>query len=406
MALITVRQGSAGWKLYLAIAWGLVLLGLLYIVFAHSMSFPIFSLDKAFRISQLNDVAAYAVAILGLNLVIGYSGQVSLGQSAFVGLGAYTTIILVADYHWSYFATIPVSAALCFVVGLIVGIPALRIRGLYLAIVTLAVAYVFPTLVLKFESLTGGPNGKKPERGEAQLIPPSWMPFADDGRIAGPLWVFCILVVMTTVLFLLARNFIKSRPGRGLIAVRDNQTSASVSGVNLALYKTMAFGVSAAYGGIAGSMLMMNRPFASDVQFGLQLAIFLVVGLVAGGAGTVSGAIPGAIIYVFVPYFVAQWTLDQSGMPPGLKQITQPLFDWLENRQGGDAISGVFFGLGLLALIFLLPGGVISGFRKLRARVIQVVPNPSWLRDVEAETGEVVEIVEPTEAPEANVLST
>ena len=406
MALITVRQGSNGWKLYLAIAWGLVLLGLLYIVFAHSLPVSIFSLDKAFRISQINDVAAYAVAILGLNLVIGYSGQVSLGQSAFVGLGAYTTIILVADYHWSYFATIPVSAALCFVVGLIIGIPALRIRGLYLAIVTLAVAYVFPTLVLKFESLTGGPNGKKPARGEAQLLPPSWMPFADDGRIAGPLWVFCLLAVMTTALFLLARNYIKSRPGRALIAVRDNQTSASVSGVNLARYKTMAFGVSAAYGGIAGSMLMMNRPFASDVQFGLQLAIFLVVGLVAGGAGTVSGAIPGALVYVFIPYFVAQWTLDQSGMPPGLKQITQPLFDWLENRQGGDAISGVFFGLGLLLLVFLLPGGVISGLRKLRARVIQVVPNPSWLRTVEAETGETVEIVEPSEMPEANVLST
>ena len=151
---------------------------------------------RAFRISQINDVVAYAVAILGLNLVIGYSGQLSLGQSAFVGLGAYTTIILVADHHWSYFATIPVSAALCFVVGLIVGLPALRISGLYLAIVTLAVAYVFPTLVLKYEWLTGGPNGKKPDRGHGELVPPSWMPFADDGRIAEPLWIYCILVVM------------------------------------------------------------------------------------------------------------------------------------------------------------------------------------------------------------------
>jgi branched-chain amino acid transport system permease protein len=406
MALVTVRQGSTGWKVYIAVAWGLVVLGLLYVVFAHSLPVSVFSLDKAFRISQINDVAAYAVAILGLNLVIGYSGQLSLGQSAFVGLGAYTTIILVADYNWSYFATIPVSAGLCFVVGLLVGLPALRIRGLYLAIVTLAVAYVFPTLVLKFESLTGGPNGKKPARGEGVLNPPSWMPFADDGRIAGPLWVFCLLVVMSAVLFLVSRNYIKSRPGRALIAVRDNQTSASVSGVNLPLYKSMAFGVSAAFGGLAGTMLMMNRPFASDVQFGLNLAIFLVVGLVAGGAGTISGAIPGALIYVFVPYFVAQWTLDQSGMPPGLRQITQPLFDWLEKRPGGDAVSGVFFGLGLLALVFLLPGGFVSGMRKLRARFIQVIPNPPWLEQVAADTGEVVEIAEPTEVPEANVLST
>jgi branched-chain amino acid transport system permease protein len=405
MALVTLRQGSPGHRAYVIGAWAFVALGLIFIVFAHSMPVVPFSLDKAFRISQINDVAAYAVAILGLNLVIGYSGQLSLGQSAFVGIGAYTTMILVADYHWSYFATIPLSAVLGFVIGIIVGLPALRIRGLYLAIVTLAVAYVFPTFVLKWDSLTGGPNGKKPDRGEAKLIPPSWMPFADDGRIASPLWIYCILVVMATVLFLISRNFIRSRPGRALIAVRDNQTSASVSGVNLPLYKAMAFGVSSAFGALAGTMLMMNRPFASDVQFGIQLAIFLVVGLVAGGAGTLSGAIPGAFIYVFVNYFVSQWTLDQSGMPPGIKQITQPLFDWLENRPGGDAISGAFFGIGLLLLVFLLPGGCISGFRRLRARVVRVIPNPPWLADVARDTGHAVEIEEPTEEPAANVLT-
>lgn len=405
MALVTLRQGSPGHRAYVIGAWILVALGLLYVVFAHSLPVTLFSLDKGFRISQLNDVVAYAVAILGLNLVIGYSGQLSLGQSAFVGLGAYTTLVLVADHNWSYFTTLPVSAAVCFVVGLVVGLPALRIRGLYLAIVTLAVAYVFPSLVLKFESITGGPNGKKPDRGTAEMVPPSWMPFADEGRIAEPLWIFCCLVVIATALFLLARNFVRSRPGRALIAVRDNQTSASVSGVNLALYKAMAFGVSAAYGGLAGSMLMINRPFASDVQFGLTLAIFLVVGLVAGGAGTISGAVPGALIYVFIPYFVAGWTLDQTGMPPGLKQVTKPLFDWLEDRQGGDAISGVFFGLGLLALVFLLPGGFVSGMRKLRARFVHVIPNPDWLTDVERDTGQPVELADVTDAPQPNVLT-
>ena len=167
----------------------------------------------------------------------------------------------------------------------------------------------------------------------------------------------------------------------------------------------MAFGVSAAYGGLAGTMLMMNRPFASDIQFGLTLAIFLVVGLVAGGAGTISGAIPGAFIYVFVPYFVSQWTIDQSGMPPGLKQATRPLFDWLENRPGGDAISGVFFGLGLLLLVFLLPGGFVAGMRRLRARFVQVIANPTWLADVERETGQQIELEEAVEVPEANLLS-
>jgi len=380
MALVTLKQGSAKHRAYVIGAWVVVAAVLVYVPLAYKTGFAPGSIDKGFRISQLNDVIAYAVAILGLNLVVGFSGQLSLGHSAFVGLGAYTTIILVSDHNWSYFATIPVAAGLCFVVGLIVGIPALRIRGLYLAIVTLSVAYVFPTLVLKYETLTGGPNGKKPGRGLAKLVPPDWMPFSDAGRLAQPLWVYCILLTIAVLLFLAARNFLKSRPGRALVAVRDNQTSAAVNGINLPMYKAMAFGVSAAYGGVAGSMLMMNRPFASDVQFGLSLAIFLIVGLVVGGAGTVSGAIPGAMIYVFVPYFMSEWTNDQKGMPPGLKQVSEPLFNWLEKRQGGGAIAGVFFGLGLMLFVFLLPGGFIDGMRRLRARCVQVIPNPSWLR--------------------------
>lgn len=380
MALITLEQGTPAHRAYVIGAWTIAAASLVYVVFAYRWGFAPGSIDKAFRITQLNDVICYAVAILGLNLVIGFSGQLSLGHSAFVGLGAYTTIILVADHHWSYFATIPVSAGLCFIVGMVVGLPALRIRGLYLAVVTLSVAYVFPTLVVKYDSLTGGPNGKKPARDAGRMVPPSWMPFSNSGRLASPLWVYSVLLVMATALFLLVRNFMKSRPGRALLAVRDNQTSAAVSGVNLALYKALTFGASAAIGGIAGSMLMINRPFASDVQFGLTLAIFLVVGLVVGGAGTISGAVPGALIYVFVPYFMSAWTTDQSGMPPGVKQVTRPLFDWLKNREGGGSIAGVFFGIGLLIFVFLLPGGFIDGMRKLRGKVIRVTPNPSWLR--------------------------
>ncbi len=382
MALVTLKQGTPAHRAYVVGAWALAAIVLIYVIFAYRWGFAPGSIDKAFRLTQINDVICYAVAILGLNLVIGFSGQLSLGHSAFVGLGAYTTIILVADHHWSYLATVPVSAALCFVIGLVVGLPALRIRGLYLAVVTLSVAYVFPTLVVKYDSLTGGPNGKKPARDTGKMNPPSWMPFSNAGRLASPLWVYCILVVIATALFLLVRNFMKSRPGRALLAVRDNQTSAAVSGINLPLYKALTFGASAAIGGIAGSMLMINRPFASDVQFGLPLAIFLVVGLVAGGAGTISGAIPGALIYVFVPYFMSAWTTDQRGMPPGIKQVTKPLFDWLQGRQGAGSIAGVFFGVGLLIFVFVLPGGFIDGIRRLRSKVVQVIPNPSWLREL------------------------
>lgn len=377
---IRLRQGSAAHRVYVLVPWVLATVAIVYVPFAGKLGWAPWSIDEATRISQLNQVAAYAVAILGLNLVIGYSGQLSLAQSAFVGLGAYTTVILVADHHWSYYAALPMAALVSVLAGLAIGIPATRIRGLYLAVVTLVVAFVFPTLVRRYDWLTGGPNGKSPPRTEARLEPPSWMPFADQQRTAGPLWVYCLCVVMAAVLFLLARNFVRSGPGRALEAVRDHETSAAASGVNVALYKAMAFGVSALYGGIAGAMLMMNRPFASDVQFVMKVGIFLVVGLVIGGAGTISGSVVGAWAYLFMPYLVTQWTYDQIGMPPGLRQVTAPLFHWL--RPAGGAAIDIFFGLALLVLMFVLPGGFVSAFRKLRARVVTVVPDPPWLADV------------------------
>ena len=150
-------------------------------------------------------------------------------------------------------------------------------------------------------------------------------------------------------------------------------------------------------------MLMINRPFASDIQFGLKLAIFLVVGLVAGGAGTISGAIPERSS-TSSSLVRGQWTLDQSGMPPGLKQATQAVFDWLENRQGGDAISGVFFGLGLLALVFP-PARRVHRRHAQTARPVRAGhPEPAVARRRRAEAGQQIELEEAAEAPEANLV--
>jgi branched-chain amino acid transport system permease protein len=382
---ITLREGSTAHRLYVVVPWVVAVGAIAYVPFASQVGFAPGSIDQPFRIGQLNEVIAYAVAILGLNLVVGFSGQLSLGQSAFVGLGAYTTVILVADHGWSLLATLPVSALVSLVVGLAIGVPASRIRGPYLAVATLAMAYVFPQLVLKYESLTGGVNGKGPARGTVDMVPPSWVPFADTGRLAEPLWVYSLLVVVAAVLFLLARNFVHSRPGRALLAVRDNPASASASGIDPTLYKAIAFAASAVYGGLAGWMLMLNRPFASDAQFGTKVAIFLVVGVVVGGTGCLSGAVPGAFVYLFVPYFVAEWTDDQSGMPPGLRQVVRPVFRWLE--PAGTTIAGFLFGATLLLLMFLLPGGFIDGVRRARRRIVRVERHPGWLADVPPPAG-------------------
>ena len=376
---IEIHEGSRAHRLYVFVPWILAIAVIVYIPFATKIGFTPGSIDKPLRIGQLNQVIAYAVAILGLDLVIGFSGQLSLGQSAFIGVGAYTSVVLVADHHWNVLATLPVSAGVCFVAGLLVGIPAIRVKGVYLAIVTLVIAFIFPSLVLRFDWLTGGTNGKGPPRTTAHVTAPSWLPYADTGRLAGPLWVYTISICLAAVLFVLARNLVKSRPGRALVAVRDNEAAAVSMGVNVGAYKVLAFGISAMYGGLAGSMLMVIRPFASEVQYGWRLGIFLVVGLVIGGTGTISGAVIGAWVYLFLPYYMSAWTYDQSGMPPVLKQISAPLFDLL--RPGGGAADGIIFGLVVILLMFVLPGGLVNGWRRLRARVVRVVPDPAWLRE-------------------------
>ena len=169
-------------------------------------------------------------------------------------------------------------------------------------------------------------------------------------------------------MFLLARNLLRSRVGRAVIATRDNQTSAAVNGVNLAVYKTLIFGVSAAFAGVAGSLLMIQQPQATDTKFGVSLAIFLVVALVLGGVGTIGGAIPGALLFVFVPYYTSQWSDN---------------FSFLEGRPGAGEVAGVLYGVLLLAFVFILPGGVMDGIRRLRMRIVRIVPNPSWLSKVQ-----------------------
>jgi branched-chain amino acid transport system permease protein len=348
MSLFTLSERSVPHRVYQVIGWAIAVAVIIYLPY-HSGQAP--------RINQYSQVAAMAVAILGLNLVIGYSGVIALGHSVFVGIGAYTTVILVAEHDWNYFATLPAAFVICFVVGALFGLPALRIRGFYLAIVTLGLATVFPAFVIRYAA--GGANG---EEAHDLLVPPSWTPWDAHNRAGPPTYRYFVIVTIAALFFLVARNLVKSRVGRALIAQRDNQTSAATSGVNLPLYRTLIFGVSTGFAGIAGALLMIQRPLATHTQFGLDLAIYLFVGLVVGGVGTISGAVPGAILFVFVPYYA-------------LKLSTS--FSFLEGRL--IAPAGFLYGVLLLLVVFVLPGGAIDGIRRVRSRIVSVRPNPSWL---------------------------
>jgi branched-chain amino acid transport system permease protein len=318
---------------------------------------------SASQVDSYSRIAAYAVAILGLTLVTGYCGQISIGHSAFVGIGAYTTVILVSDHGWSYLATIPVAAGFCLLAGVLVGIPALRISGLYLAAVTLAVAAVFPTLIDQFPDLTGGPNGLSAVN---QMEAPSWFPFRD--AVAGPsIFHYYVIVVVAALMFGFAWNLARGRFGRALIAIRDSPYSAAAAGVRVSWYKVAAFAVSAAFAGVAGSLLMIQLPVVSDTQFELLFAILLVIGLIVGGRATIPGAVAGAIVV----------ELLHSTIPDLIDS-----FHVTNNGADGGQLVGIVSGVGLIAFAFLLPDGVIDSLNKLFRRNVRVEhpPPDGWER--------------------------
>ena len=376
----TIHEGTTAHKVYRWVPWALFALLALAVPFAAAHT-PAFSLGQStftFSLGNLNHAVAYMVGVLGLGLLVGYNGQISLGNSFFMGIGGYLTATLVADDGWSYFATLLVVLPVCFVVGMLVGLPALRIKGLYLALTTLGLAAVFPSIV-RMEQLrdrTGGANGKRISEG---LEAPSWVPLEDlsealaaipvigewafhDGRLGGRaldgVWIYFLLALMAAAAFWVARNLIYSRPGRSIIAIRDNETGAAINGVNVPMTKTLTFGVSAALGGLSGTMYAMAIQFVAPDVFGINLAIFLIVGLVVGGVGTLSGAVIGGLVIVFVPVWMSQIE-SVPGVPD--RFLRGP--------------TGVFFlGLLLIVLTFFLPGGVVYGVRKIRARMVRVVP--------------------------------
>jgi len=293
-----------------------------------------------FRTGLFTKAVIYGLAVLGLNVVIGFSGQISLGHSAFMGLGAYTSAVLVVDHGWPFMATIPVAAVVGFVVGFLFGIPALRIRGLYLALVTLALAISFPVLVKKFESITGGGNGKTME---LRWDPPSWVPFAESEND----WKFLTSVAVAAVMYVLVSNMMRSRVGRGLIAMRDNEVGAAVSGVHPATYKVMAFAISAAVGAVAGSLFSLDATI-TDTTFGFARSIELITGLLIGGIGTLAGAAIGGFAVEFIPYYSS---------------------DFLP-----DVRANILYGAILIALMFVMPGGILWGVRYVRDKFVRFVP--------------------------------
>ena len=289
---------------------------------------------SGFLVFQFTLVLVYAIALLGLNMLTGFNGQISLGHGAFYALGAYTTAIMIDRWHVPYGWTIPAAGAVCLVVGFLFGIPALRLEGLYLALATFALALAVPQILKYFDEWTGGSQGivlSKPK-------PPWGLPVSSDQ------WLYFLTLSVTVVLFVLGWNLLRGRTGRAIMAIRDNPIAAEAMGVNNALYKSLTFGVSACYTGIAGALSALAIAFVAPDTFNIFLSITFLVGIVVGGLGSISGAIFGALFTQFVPNYAQ----DISKAAP-----------W--------AIYGVF----LILFMYVMPRGVSGALRLLAYRLRQ-----------------------------------
>src|SRR5271165_664566 len=258
---------------------------------------PAFSLSD-YHLFQLTMVVVYAIAILGLAILTGFNGQISLGHGAFYAIGAYVTAILMYQYEVPYWATLPVSAIVCAVFGFLIGLPALRLGGLYLALTTFALAVAVPQ-VLKHkaaEQWTGGVQGLVIDKPD----PPFGLPLSPDQ------WLYLFTLAVGALIFLLAWNLTRGRIGRAMMAIRDHALAAEAMGINIALLKTRTFAVSAMCTGIAGSLGAIAVQFVAPDSFSVFVSITLFVGLVVGGVASIPGALFGAVFIEFVPNLADQ----------------------------------------------------------------------------------------------------
>ena len=251
-----------------------------------------------YHLFQSTMVIVTAVGVLGLNMLLGYNGQLSLGHGAFYALGAYTTAILIDHYDLEYWLTLPAAAGICLIFGFLFGLPALRLRGHHLALATFALALATPQ-VLKYKGLdewTGGVQGIVLMKPSA----PFHLPINDDQ------WLYYYVLAVAAVLFVLAWNLLRGHLGRAMVAIKEQPIAAEAMGINVALSKSMTFGISALYMGVAGSLGAVAVQYVSPDSFPVFLSISFLVGVVFGGVGTISGAIFGALFIQFVPTFADQ----------------------------------------------------------------------------------------------------
>ena len=279
------------------------------------------------QLFQLTNVLIFAIALLGLNILVGYSGQISLGHGAFYALGGYCTALLVAHFELSPLLALLAAALACYAAGFLFGLPAARLPAVHLAMATLALGAVLPNVVKHkaLEAWTGGSSGMALERREV----PFDLPFSFDQ------WLYLLTLAVLVLLLALAANLLGGRIGRAVLAIRDHPLAAQAFGIDTTLYKSAVFGISAMYAGVAGALSALSIQYVAPGIYGVFLSFGLLAGIALGGIGSLSGALYGA--------FFLQ----------GIQMLSGATAHSL-----GTAHVYAIYGAVLLLVVYAMPGGI------------------------------------------------
>ncbi len=294
------------------IGWYLALIAI-------TIAFPFFA--DSYFISQFTFIFMYAIAAVGLMLLTGYTGQISLGHAAFFAIGSYTSAILTTKVGVPFLLALPMSGFLAGGIGIIVGLPALRLSGLYLTMATMAFAFIVEEILVRWESLTMGNIG-------ITVVPAKIGPLVFDTEMKQ----YYLMLVVLILVILGTRNVLRSPVGRALIAIRDSETAAQAIGISLAKFKTMAFIISAAFTGIAGALYAHKVSFINPESFTILLSIELLAMVIIGGLGSIHGAIFGAAFVILLPQVIVlskdslPMFLNKPGLEPALYGLMIVLF--------------------------------------------------------------------------------
>jgi branched-chain amino acid transport system permease protein len=291
----------------------------------------------------------FAIALLGLSILTGHTGQISLGHGGFMAIGAYVTAILSTTYGVYNLLTIPVGGLAAGIVGFLFGFPALRLAGVYLALATFALAVSVPSLAIALGDRAGGTGGILLD-----------LPTSPLGFMSPDQWLYYVTWAIAALLFAGALLFVRGRRGRALRAIRENELAAVSAGVSLTRYKTVAFGVSAFYAGVAGSLYAILSFIVAPGTFPITLSILLLAGLVVGGAASFLGVLAGAMFVQFVPLYAG----DVLGrLTDAAQALRLPVTEVDPTTPG---VPSVVYGLILLGVLLLAPRGVAGLLLRLR----------------------------------------